>query len=140
MVYRDPWEEWGRMRKRMRQMFRFGMPMEEEFFEEGFPVDMSETDDELVIKADLHGFDKGDVAIRSTENTLEVSAQKKEKKIERTEKMFKTERKYGALRRLLTLPVEVKVDTSKTKFENVVLEIRFKKAKPTKKAKEIKIE
>ena len=140
MVYRDPWEEWGRMRKRTRQMFRFGIPMEEEFFEEGFPVDMSETDDELVIKAGLSGFDKGDVAIRSTENTLEISAQKKEKKIERTEKMFKTERKYGALRRLLTLPVAVEYEKAKANMDKGVLTVIIPKKEKKKVGKEIKVE
>ena len=136
--YWDPFEELERMRRRMRHVMR-GL-QGEEFFEGTFPVDISETDEGLIVKADLPGFDKTDIAIRATENTLEITAQHKEKKIERTEKMYRAERRFGALRRILTLPVEVKVETSKTRFENGVLEIRFKKAKPTKKAKEIKIE
>lgn len=45
MAYWNPFGEWERVRRRMMRMFRVGMPIEEEFFKEGFPVDISETDD-----------------------------------------------------------------------------------------------
>lgn len=134
----DPLEEFERTRRKMLRMI--GSIHPEDFNNyDSFPVDIAETDDELVVKADLPGFDKEEIQIRATENTIDIAAQHKEKEIEQTEKMYRVERRFGALRRQFALPVEVKPDTAETKFEKGVLEIKFKKAKPTKKAKEIKI-
>lgn len=129
------------MRKRIRMMMKgFALPLREEFLQGSFPVDVAETDDELVIKADLPGFEKADVAIRVTENTIDIAAQHKQKKIEQKENYFRAERSMGALRRYLALPAEVNPDTAKAKMENGVLEIRLKKAKPTKKAKKVQVQ
>lgn len=140
----DPWSEIEYMRRRMQKLMgRMGESINEELIEPmvgGFPMDVAETEDELIIKADLPGFDKEDIQIRATENTIDIAAQHKEKKIEQTEKMYRAERRMGAVRKEFTLPVEVKPETTKTSFEKGVLEIRFKKAKPVKKTKEIKVE
>ena len=134
--YWDPFEELERMRRRMRKLMKATFTG----FEESFPVDISETDEDLIIKADLPGFDKDEISIKLTENTLEISAQHKEKKVEETERVYRAERRFGALRRFLTLPVEVDPDTAKAKLEKGILEIRVKKAKPSKKAKKVEIE
>jgi len=139
----DPFEEMERMKKMARRaMHGFLLPVREEFLEGSFPVDVFESKDEneLIVKADLPGFDKEDVAIKVTENTIEIEAQHKERKIEKTEKMYKAERSFGALRRYLTLPAEVRPESAKASMKNGVLEVRLEKAKPKKKAKEVKVE
>jgi HSP20 family protein len=135
MIWIDPFEEIERMRRMMRETFRrmWEVPELE------FPVDISETTDEIIIRADLPGFKKEDISIKATENTVEIMAQHKEKKIEKTETIYRAERRFGSARRLLTLPVEVIPETAKATMEDGVLEIRFKKAKG-KKVREIKIQ
>lgn len=146
MVYWEPWEELEYMRRKMnRLMRRMWEPLSEEVIEPlgrfgGFPVDVSETKDEIVIKADLPGFEKTDIAIKVTENTIDISAQRKEEKREKTETMFRAERRYGAVRRAMTLPARVKPEAAKAEFKNGVLEVRLKKAEPRKKLKEIKVQ
>lgn len=141
VFWEDPFEEIERMRRRLtRLMQRLGEPVEEEitrFY--SFPVDIIEEDEELVVRADLPGFSKEEIVIRVTENTIEIGAQHKEKKIEKTEKMLRAERRFGSLKRALTLPAEVIPESSTAKFENGVLEVRLKKTKK-KKVKEIKVE
>jgi len=135
MVWEDPFEELERMRRMMREAFRrMG-----EVGETVFPVDISETTDEIIVRADLPGFKKDEVSIKATENTVEILAQHKEKKVEKTETVFKAERRFGAARRFLTLPTEILPETAKASMEDGVLEIRFKKAK-AKKVREIKVQ
>ena len=135
MVWEDPFEELERMRRMMREAFRRMGEVEETVF----PVDISETTDEIIVRADLPGFKKDEVSIKATENTVEILAQHKEKKVEKTETVFKAERRFGVARRFLTLPTEILPETAKASMEDGVLEIRFKKAK-AKKVREIKVQ
>lgn len=88
MVWEDPFDELERMHKRIHHLMkRMWEPLSEEIESFGtFPVDVTETDEDAIVKADLPGFNKNEVSIKATENTLEISAQHKEKKIEKTKK------------------------------------------------------
>jgi HSP20 family protein len=137
----DPFDEYEKMRKKMLSMVMgWWAPFEEEFLRGSFPVDLEETEDELVVKAYLPGFDKQDVAIKATENTIEISAQHKQKKIEQTEKMFKSEKRFDALKRSMTLPVKVEFEKAKAEMDKGILVVRLPKKEKKKVGKEIKVE
>lgn len=150
MVWEDPFEEVERMHRRIHRLMRgmwrgFWEPIGEGVIEpikawRTFPVDIAETEDEVIVRADLPGFKKGDVKIKATENTIEIAAAKKEERREKTETMFRAERRMGAMRRFLTLPAEVDPERTKASFDKGILEIRMKKVKPAKKVKDIEIE
>ena len=133
---------WGDMvgaRKKLRKMFLRGLPLMEEFAE-SFPIDISETENELIIRADLPGFEKTDLAIRTTVSAIEIVAKRKQQRIEQKENYYKAERSMGAVRRILPLPVSVNPDTVKVEFKNGVLTITLEKKQKKKVAKEIKVQ
>jgi HSP20 family protein len=147
-----PWEEERRTRRIIRRMMSrmwepFSRPFTPEFWKEfreemkydSFPIDLNETDGELILNADLPGFEKCDLKINVTDDSIEIFAQKKGEKKEITKTTYRRERSMGALRRSMNLPVIVDPENVVAEFKNGVLTVTMKKKK-VKKGKEIKIE
>ena len=92
------------------------------------PIDVAETEDELVIRASLPGYEKKDIKLKMGENSVDISAHRKREEITAKESFYKREIGYGAERRVIPLPTAVVPETARAKFENGVLEITVKKA------------
>jgi HSP20 family protein len=139
MFEEDIFDELVRMRRRIERLMKsFGsLATFEEV--ESFPVDISETENEVIVRADLPGFSKEEVSVRATENSLEIEAKHKEKIEERGEKFYRVERKVGSFRRLISLPMEIEPEKSKARMKDGVLEVILPK-REKKKGKEIKVE
>jgi len=139
----DDWfDEVEKLRKKLWKLYgRWTEPFIESFeMFGGFPVGLFETDEDVIVKADLPGFDKEEIMINVTNNSIEIAAQHKERKEVRKEKYFKSEKRFGAQRRYLTLPVPVNPDSAKAEFKNGVLTVRIKKKEKKEIGKKIKIE
>ena len=67
-------------------------------------MDLVETDDHFVLKADLPGLTEDDVHIDVEDNVLTVSGERKAEHEDKREGYVRVERSYGAFRRSLTLP------------------------------------
>ena len=142
----DPFEEIERLQRRINWLMRrmmepLRMPMKElreTWVYESFPIDLKDTGKELVLEADLPGFEKDEIKINLTEDSIEITASKKREKKEVTETMYRRERVRGVMRRFITLPVKVDPESAEAEFKNGVLTVRMKK-KEIKKGKEIKI-
>jgi HSP20 family protein len=138
MFEEDIFDELLRMKRRIERLMRsFGSLASEEI--ESFPIDISETENEVIVRADLPGFSKEEVSVNATENTLTIEAKRKEKKEEKGERFYRIERKIGSLRRTVSLPVEIDAEGAKAKMKDGVLEIVLPK-KEKRKGKEIEIE
>ena len=90
-------------------------------------MDLVETDDHFVLKADLPGLSEDDVHIDVEDNILTVSGERKAEHEDKREGYVRVERSYGAFRRSLTLPEGVEPEAVSASFENGVLEIRIPK-------------
>jgi len=99
------------------------------------PVDVYETDSEVVVKAELPGVKKEDIDVTIKENTVHLKAERKEEKEEKTENVYRVERFYGTIERIVPLPTEVKPEEAKAEYKDGVLEIRIPKVKVSKEAK-----
>jgi HSP20 family protein len=99
------------------------------------PVDVYETDSEVVVKAELPGVDKENIDVTIKENAVHIKAERKEEREEKTENVYRVERFYGRIERVVPLPVDVKPDKAKAEYKDGVLEIRIPKEKVSKEAK-----
>jgi HSP20 family protein len=91
------------------------------------PMDLVETDEHFVLKADLPGLDEGDVNIEVEDNVLTVSGERKAEHEDKREGYVRVERAYGSFRRSLTLPEGIDPEAVTASFEKGVLEVRVPK-------------
>lgn len=96
-------------------------------------VDIYETDDEVVFKADLPGVKKDELDVNVTENMLTISGKKeKEEKVER-ENYYRYERSHGSFLRKFELPRGIDLEKIDAHFEDGVLKVTFPKTEEVKK-------
>ena len=67
-------------------------------------ADVSETDGEYLIKAELHEVRKEDVSITVQDGVLTLAGERKQEKVEEQEKLHRIERFYGSFARRFALP------------------------------------
>jgi HSP20 family protein len=91
------------------------------------PMDLVETDDHFVLRADLPGLGEGDVNIEVEDNVLTVSGERKAEHETTKEGYHRVERAFGSFSRSLTLPDGVDADAVTASFDRGVLEIRIPK-------------
>ena len=99
------------------------------------PVNISTNSKEIIVNAELPGFKKNEINLNVTESFIEISASRQEKKIERSEKLFKQELSSGALKRAFSLPDKVDPDKATAKLEEGLLTVILPKTHPQKKKK-----
>jgi HSP20 family protein len=90
-------------------------------------MDLVETRDDLVLRADLPGLGEGDVNIELQDNVLTISGERKAEHEERKEGYYRVERSSGTFQRSLTLPEGVDPEGIKASFDKGVLEVRIPK-------------
>jgi HSP20 family protein len=101
-------------------------------------IDVSETDSEIKIEAELPGVDQEDVEIVVADNLLTIKGEKKTEKEEKKKDYRLVERSYGGFARSITLPFAAEPDKANATFRNGVLTITLPKP-PEMKAKAKKI-
>ena len=90
-------------------------------------MDLVETDDHFVLKADLPGLGADDVNIEVEDNVLTISGDRKVEHETQREGYYRLERASGEFRRSLTLPEGTRLDDIAASFDKGVLEIRIPK-------------
>jgi HSP20 family protein len=102
-------------------------------------VDVYETDNSYVLKADLPGIKKEDINLDVNNNTLTIKGDKIfEEKVEK-DNYLRIERRYGSFSRSFTLSEKVDKENITANYKNGVLEVTLPK-KEEAKPKEIKVE
>jgi HSP20 family protein len=91
------------------------------------PMDLLETQDAFVLRADLPGLSEGDVNVELEDNVLTVSGERKAEHEEKREGYYRVERSFGSFSRSLTLPKGVDAEAVSAAFDRGVLEVRIPK-------------
>ena len=138
-----PFKEFERMRRDMDRLwdsFLEGAPGRrgEERGEWLPSLDVSETKNELVVKAEVPGMDAKDIDISLSDGTLTIKGEKKQEKEEKEADYQLVERSYGSFIRSIRLPKEVQADKINASYKDGILKIALPKSEEAKK-KEIKI-
>jgi HSP20 family protein len=141
---RDVWEPFGSLRRDMERLF-------DDFSRDlgwGPPaiagtsmaprVDVSETESEIRIEAELPGVDEKDVEVVLTDGRLTIKGEKKQEKEEKKKDFHLVERSYGSFARTIGLPFEADPGQVKASFTKGVLTVTVPKPAEVK-SKEKKI-
>jgi HSP20 family protein len=96
------------------------------------PVDIYETNDMLVIKAELPGFTKEDLHVEINENTLTLKGERRSDATVKEEQYHRRERAYGAFQRSFLLPAMVDQGKVQATYKDGVLELHLPKAEAAK--------
>jgi HSP20 family protein len=102
------------------------------------PVDIYETDNAFMLKAELPGFSKEDVNIEMHENRLIIRGERKRETEAKEDRYHRLERAYGRFERAFWLPSTVDAEDIQASFKDGVLELSMPKS-ATAKPKQIPI-
>lgn len=137
IIRRDPLSEmlsWNRTMERMLDNFyrdrdlSFSEPLNLRM-----PLDVIETDNEFIVKADIAGIDPENIEITYTDNNLSLKGEIKEDHEESEEGRYHLrERCYGKFSRTISMPGSVDVEKIDAETENGVLKIHLPKMEEVK--------
>jgi len=101
-------------------------------------IDVTETDREIEITAELPGLEEKDVEVNVAENLLTIRGEKKAEKEDKSKNYHVVERTYGAFARSIALPDGVDPDAIKATIAKGVLKVTVPKPAPAQ-AKKVEI-
>jgi HSP20 family protein len=129
---RNPFREFTRLERAMEDMFG-RLPTWGDWDRGTTPaVDMIDRADEIVVRADVPGFEAKEIDVTVTDHTLVIKGEHKEEKEEKKEDYYYNERSWGAFARTVTLPANVDAAAIKATVAKGVLEVHLPKAKEAK--------
>jgi HSP20 family protein len=103
-----------------------------------FPIDLSEAEDKVTVKAVLPGVKPEDVEISVSENVLTIKGETRSEETSEKENFYRREIRYGAFSRSIPLPTRVDYEKADADFSDGVLTVSLPKAEDVK-PKSIKV-
>ena len=117
-------QEMSNEMSRLFERFPFGMGGMEMARDVWTPqVDVLRKGDNFIVRADLPGLTKDDIAVDVTEDHLTIRGERREEREEEREGYYWHERSEGSFYRTIPIPEGADIDRAAARFENGVLEI-----------------
>lgn len=129
MTRRDPFKEIEDLFEQLNDSFADVSADVGEQLGGGIHVDVADTGAELVVTADVPGFDSADIDVSVKERTLTIAAEHAEGTEEEDEDThyYRRERTTRAASRTVTLPADVDESSASASYENGVLTVTLPK-------------
>lgn len=139
-----PWRDLEDLSERFNQMLssfgRFEETRGGGFADWSPKVDITETDTEYLVSAELPGVKKEDVHVSVEGGELMIRGERHEMKEEKGRKIHRVERSYGSFYRAFDLPADVDPQQVDARYDNGILNLHLPKTgRPAVKGKEIEI-
>jgi len=96
------------------------------------PVNVRETNGEVVAEVELPGMSEKEIDITVNRDTMRISGEKKQKEETKEENYYCVESSYGSFDRLVDLPAEVDEEKAEAEFKNGVLTVKMPKSQEAK--------
>ena len=90
-------------------------------------VDVTETDKEIKVSAEIPGVESKDIDVSVEEGMLTIKGKKKYEREEKEKDQYRMERSYGSFERAIELPAEVDESKAKAEFKKGVLRLTLPK-------------
>jgi HSP20 family protein len=90
-------------------------------------TDVSETDDEVVVRAEIPGVEPKDLELTVAGDVLTIAGEKHEEETKREKGYARAERRFGSFRRSVQLPSSIDADSVQAVHKNGVVTVTLKK-------------
>jgi HSP20 family protein len=91
-------------------------------------VDVFDTKEAVVLKAELAGMKPEDIQIEVEDNVLTIKGERRFAEKVEEDRYYRIERRFGSFQRSLALPQGVKADDIQASYEDGILEVRVPRA------------
>jgi HSP20 family protein len=140
----DPFADFGRLFNRMPAGFvnspRLSLERSGKKLEWAPSTDISETEKEYLIRAELPAVRKEDVQVTFDDGIMTIKGERKQQSEDENERYHRTERAYGSFERSFSLPENVKVDAIRCESKDGILTVHIPKTEtPKQKARQIAV-
>ena len=137
-------QEMDKLRRDLARIFRrigsdFGVPVSFLEAAEPLPLELSETESSLVLKAELAGVNPENLDVSVTEDSLTLKGESREERVEESDRFQRVEQRSRSFSRTVTFPCRIVPEDVKATYKDGILRIVLPKCKP-KKARGITIE
>ena len=102
-------------------------------------IDVEETNEAMIVRAELPGMKREDIKVKVAEDTVTISGERKYEAEQKDRTFHRIERAYGSFQRSIVLPMSVQGDKAVAGYKSGVLELVLPKAERVK-AREITVE
>lgn len=141
---KDTQDAWHNMQSQMEDMFEAMQKNMPAAWSKSFmkpDIDIRETDKSYEITAEIPGVEEDNVTLEMSDHSLILKGEKKAEHEEKDQdgEFHRIERSYGAFKRVLNLPEDVKPDSAEASFDKGVLTVTLERVPAPENRRKIEI-